>query len=207
MNTQKNMPLGKIYTNIKTFKAIQFIELYRLDDYVKDDNIPTLLIGKKDLMEAGYTLSVLNRQMGDNLYWTYTKMEKRNIHETDITSFYEIVFKKLYRDTKYFNKSIYTINYSVVKDIFNLLNNECIYKCIYICKNHVYIYYNNNVTGFSLEEIKYVGISVTKVMSLLTKAKNSDLITDDNFIKNEVKNYLKNREYLTPYLYFLEKNK
>jgi hypothetical protein len=71
----------------------------------------------------------------------------------------------------------------------------------------VYIYYNNNVIGFSLEEIKYVGISVTKVMSLLTKAKNSDLITDDNFIKNEVKNYLKNREYLTPYLYFLEKNK
>ena len=201
------MPLGKIYTNIKTFKTIQFIELYRLDDYVKNDNIPTLLIGKKDLMEAGYTLSVLNRQMGDNLYWTYTKMEKRNIHETDITAFYEIVFKKLYRDIKYFNKSIYTINYSVVKDIFSLLNDECIYKCIYICKNHVYIYYNNNVIGFSLEEIKYVGISVTKVMSLLTKAKNSDLITDDNFIKNEVKNYLKNREYLTPYLYFLEKNK
>ena len=201
------MPLGKIYTNIKTFKTIQFIELYRLDDYVKNDNIPTLLIGKKDLMEAGYTLSVLNRQMGDNLYWTYTKMEKRNIHETDITAFYEIVFKKLYRDTKYFNKSIYTINYSAVKDIFNLLNNESVYKCIYICKNHVYIYYNNNVIGFSLEEIKYVGISVTKVMSLLTKAKNSDLITDDNFIKNEVKNYLKNREYLTPYLYFLEKNK
>lgn len=201
------MPLGRIYTNIKTFKSIQFIELYRLDDYIKDDNIPTLLIGKKDLMETGYTLSVLNRQMGNNLYWTYTKMEKRNIHETDITAFYEIVFKKLYRDVKYFNKSIYTINYSVVKDIFNLLNNECIYKCIYICKNHVYIYYNNNVTGFSLEEIKYVGISVTKVMSLLTKAKNSDLITDDNFIKNEVKNYLKNREYLTPYLYFLEKNK
>ena len=94
MNTQKNMPLGKIYTNIKTFKSIQFIELYRLDDYIKDDNIPTLLIGKKDLMEAGYTLSVLNRQMEDNLYWTYTKMEKRNIHETDITAFYEIVFKK-----------------------------------------------------------------------------------------------------------------
>lgn len=201
------MPLGRIYTNIKTFKSIQFIELYRLDDYVKDDNIPTLLIGKKDLMEAGYTLSVLNRQMGDNLYWTYTKMEKRNIHETDITAFYEIVFKKLYRDIKYFNKSIYTINYSVVKDIFSLLNDECIYKSIYICKNHVYIYYNNNVIGFSLEEIKYVGISITKVMSLLTKAKNSDLITDDNFIKNEVKNYLKNREYLTPYLYFLEKNK
>lgn len=207
MNTQKNMPLGRIYTNIKTFKTIQFIELYRLDDYVKDDNIPTLLIGKKDLMEVGYALSVLNRQMGGNLYWTYTKMEKRNIHETDITAFYEIIFKKLYRDIKYFNKSIYTINYSVVKDIFSFLNNESVYKCIYICKNHVYIYYNNNVTGFSLEEIKYVGISVTKVMSLLTKAKNSDLITDDNFIKNEVKNYLKNKEYLTPYLYFLEKNK
>lgn len=201
------MPLGRIYTNIKTFKPIQFIELNRLDDYIKDDNIPTLLIGKKDLMEVGYALSVLNRQMGNNLYWTYTKMEKRNIHETDITAFYEIVFKKLYRDIKYFNKSIYTINYSVVKDIFSSLNNECIYKCIYICKNHVYIYYNNNVIGFSLEEIKYVGISVTKVMSLLTKAKNSDLITDDNFIKNEVKNYLKNREYLTPYLYFLDKNK
>ena len=137
--------LGRIYTNIKTFKPLQFIELHNINEYVKDNNIPTLLIGKKELIAIGYELSVLNRQIDNNLYWTYTKMEKRNIHETDITAFYEIVFKKLYRDIKYFNKSIYTINYSVVKDIFSLLNDECIYKCIYICKNHVYIYYNNNV--------------------------------------------------------------
>ena len=206
MCKNKNM-LGRIYTNIKTFKSLQFIELHNIDEYVKDNNIPTLLIGKKELIAMGYELSVLNRQIDNNLYWTYTKMEKRNIHETDINLFYEIVFKKLYRDIKHTNISIYTMKYSILKNIINILNAENLYKCIYIKKNHIYIYYNNNIVSFSLDEIKYIGIDITKVMLLLTKSKNSEIITDDNFIKNEVKPYLKNKEYLTPYLYFIEKNK
>lgn len=199
--------LGRIYTNIKSFKAFQFINLYKIDEYIKNNDIPTLLIGKKELVEKGFTLSVLNRQIDNNLYWTYTKMEKRNIHETDINLFYEIVFKKLYRDIKHTNISIYTLKYSILKNIINILNDEHLYKCIYIKKNHIYIYYDNNIVGFSLDEIKYIGIDITKVILLLTKSKNSEIITDDNFIKNEVKPYLKNKEYLTPYLYFVEKNK
>ena len=50
--------LGRIYTNIKSFKTLQFIELYRIDEYVKDNNIPTLLISKKELLDRGYELSV-----------------------------------------------------------------------------------------------------------------------------------------------------
>lgn len=199
--------LGRIYTNIKTFKPLQFIELHNINEYVKDNNIPTLLIGKKELIAMGYELSVLNRQIDNNLYWTYTKMEKRNIHETDINLFYEIVFKKLYRDIKHTNISIYTMKYSILKNIINILSAENLYKFIYIKKNHIYIYYDNNIVSFSLDEIKYIGIDITKVMLLLTKSKNSEIITDDNFIKNEVKPYLKNKEYLTPYLYFIEKNK
>lgn len=199
--------LGRIYTNIKTFKSLQFIELHNIDEYVKDINIPTLLIGKKELIAMGYELSVLNRQIDNNLYWTYTKMEKRNIHETDINSFYEIVFKKIYRDIKHTNISIYTMKYSMLRNIINILNAENLYKCIYIKKNHIYIYYNSNIVSFSLDEIKYIGVDITKVMLLLTKSKNNEIITDDNFIKNEVKPYLKNKEYLTPYLYFIEKNK
>ena len=129
--------LGKIYTNIKSFKALQFINLYKIDEYIKNNDIPTLLIGKKELVEKGFTLSVLNRQIDNNLYWTYTKMEKRNIHETDVNSFYEIVFKKLYRDIKHTNISIYTMKYSILKNIINILNDENLYKCIYIKKNHI----------------------------------------------------------------------
>lgn len=199
--------LGRIYTNIKTFKPLQFITLNSIDNFINDENIPTLLVGKKELLDRGYKLSVLNRQIASNIYWTYTKMEKRNIHETDVNSFYEIVFKKLYRDIKHTNISIYTMKYSILKNIVNILNDENLYKCIYIKKNHIYIYYNNNIVGFSLDEIKYIGIDITKVILLLTNSKNSEIITDDNFIKNEVKPYLKNKEYLTPYLYFIEKNK
>lgn len=199
--------LGRIYTNIKTFKPLQFISLNSIDNFINDENIPTLLVGKKELLDRGYELSVLNRQIASNIYWTYTKMEKRNIHETDVSSFYEIVFKKLYRDIKHTNISIYTMKYSILKNIVNILNDENLYKCIYIKKNHIYIYYNNNIVGFSLDEIKYIGVDITKVILLLTNSKNSEIITDDNFIKNEVKPYLKNKEYLTPYLYFIEKNK
>lgn len=197
--------IGRIYTNIKSFKALQFINLYKIDEYIKNNDIPTLLIGKKELVEKGFTLSVLNRQIDNNLYWTYTKMEKRNIHEQDITEFYNLVFKKLYRDVRYTNISIYTMKYSIFKEIVNILLDNSIYKCIYIQKNHVYMYYDNRVIGFSLDEIKYVGIDITKVMNILTNSKNSDIITTNNFIKNEVKEYLNNKDYLTPYLYFMNK--
>ena len=197
--------IGRIYTNIKSFKTLQFINLYGIDEYIKDNNIPTLLIGKKELTDRGYELSVLNRQIDNNLFWTYTKMEKRNIHEQDIAEFYKLVFKKLYRDIRYTNMSIYTMKYSIFKGMVNILLDNNIYKCIYIRNNHVYVYYNNKVTGFSLDEIKYVGIDITKVMNILTNSKNSDIITTNNFIKNEVKEYLNNRDYLTPYMYFISK--
>ena len=197
--------IGRIYTNIKSFKTLQFINLYGIDEYIKDNNIPTLLIGKKELTDRGYELSVLNRQIDNNLFWTYTKMEKRNIHEQDIAEFYKLVFKKLYRDIRYTNMSIYTMKYSIFKGMVNILLDNNIYKCIYIRNNHVYVYYNNKVTGFSLDEIKYVGIDITKVMNILTNSKNSDIITTNNFIKNEAKEYLNNRDYLTPYMYFISK--
>lgn len=197
--------IGRIYTNIKSFKPLQFINLYGIDEYIKDNNIPTLLIGKKELTDRGYELSVLNRQIDNNLFWTYTKMEKRNIHEQDIAEFYKLVFKKLYKDIRYTNMSIYTMKYSIFKGMLNILLDNNIYKCIYIRNNHVYVYYNNKVTGFSLDEIKYVGIDITKVMNILTNSKNSDIITTNNFIKNEVKEYLNNRDYLTPYMYFISK--
>lgn len=199
--------IGRVYTNVKSFKTLQFIEQYRFDEYIEDNNIPTLLIGKKELNDRGYNLSVLNRQIDKNLYWTYTKMEKRNIHEQDINLFYNLVFKKICGDIKYFNINVYMMSYSVIKNIIDTLLDGNIYKCIYIQKNHVFIYYNNKVIGVSLDEIKYVGIDITKVVNILTNSKNSDIITSNNFIKNEVKNYLTNKEYLTPYLYFIEKNK
>ena len=197
--------LGRIYTNIKSFKTLQFINLYKIDEYIKNNDIPTLLIGKKELVEEGFTLSVLNRQIDNNLYWTYTKMEKRNIHEQDITEFYNLVFKKLYRDIRYTNMSIYTMKYSIFKGMVNILLDNNIYKCIYIRNNHVYIYYDNKVIGFSLDEVKYVAIDIAKVMNILTNSKNSDIITSNTFIKNEVREYLNNKEYLTPYLYFINK--
>ena len=124
--------LGRIYTNIKTFKSLQFINLYQLDEYEVNDKIPTLLIGKKELMDRGFNLSVLNRQINENLYWTYTKMEKRNIHETDIIAFYDLVFKKISKNIKYNNISIYTLKYGTLKNIIDMLYNNNICKCIYV---------------------------------------------------------------------------
>lgn len=198
--------VGRIYTNIKSFKSLQFIEQHKIDEYVEDNNTPTLLIGKKDLIDRGYKLSVLNRLIDKNLFWTYTKMEKRNIHEEDIKIFYDLVFKKLCKNIKYSNISIYTMRYTLFKKMVNILLDDNIYKCIYIQKNHVYVYYSDKIIGFSIDEIKYIGIDINKVMALLTETKNCDIITNNNFIKNEVKNYLINKEYLTPYLYFIEKN-
>ena len=193
--------LGRIYTNKKTFKSIQFIDVNPIGHYFEDENIPTLLIGKKDIDGLGYKLSFLNKEIKKNLFWTYSKTERRNEYEIDVLNFYKFIFSTVYKNIKYANICIYTMGFSKFKKLLNLINDNSIKKVIYIKHNHIYIYFDNVVYGISLSEIKYCGINENKVIDLLISGKNCNIITNDNFIKNDIKVFLSNRDYLIPYFH------
>ena len=104
--------IGKIYINNENFKSIQFIEVKKISEYIPDDTIPTLLVGKKDVLNSGFKISLLNRNISKNLYWTFSKFEKRNEHENDINQFYKHIFHNIFKNIKYNAINVYYIKYS-----------------------------------------------------------------------------------------------
>lgn len=195
--------LGKIYTNKKIFKSIQFIEVKPLDEYFRDNDTPTLLMGKKDILDFGFKISLLNREIDKNLYWTYSKIEKRNEHENDLNVFYKNIFSNLFKKIKYKSVCLYKLTFNECKTLLNIINDENVNKCVYIKNNHIYIYYDNKIIGISIDEINYAGVNLSKVINKITSAKNCEIITSDNFIKNEIKPFIANKNFIIPYLYTL----
>lgn len=197
----KSMYLGIIYTNSSKFEAPQFFKKEKIENFDINNKTLSIILGKKNSIDLFGQVSVLNKQINDNLFWTYNKLEKRSEFEIDVENFLSKTFKNLVKTVKYVNVNIYTVTFSKVKEIYNVLTSEVYKKITYISKNMLYIYTNNIVYGLSLDEIKYLGINTSKIIDKVYKLKNNEIITSDSFIKNETKKYLKNYNYLIPYLY------
>lgn len=195
------MYLGIIYTNSSKFEAPQFFKKEKIENFDINNKTLSIILGKKNSIDLFGQVSVLNKQINDNLFWTYNKLEKRNEFEIDVENFFSKTFKNLVKTVKYVNVNIYTVTFSKVKEIYNILTSEVHKKITYISKNMLYIYTNNIVYGLSLDEIKYMGINTSKIIDKIYKLKNNEIITSDSFIKSETKKYLKNYNYLIPYLY------
>ena len=199
------MCFAKIYTNNKNFKTLPLIDVLDFSEYVEDNITPTLLIGKKNSEDlvGKENIKVLNRRIENNLYWTYSKVEKRSEYEKDIEEFYNRLFKVVIKSVKYINIDLYNTTYNEVKKVISILNNEK-GNYIYLTNNHLYVYDNNNVYGISLCEVEYLGINKEKIINKIKENKKNIIIYNDFFIENSFKKYLNGNKIVIPYIYYLK---
>jgi hypothetical protein len=148
---------------------------------------------------------VLDKKIGKNLYWTYTKLEKRNEFEKDLLMFNELVVSKLSNSVKYTFINIFCEPLARIKSIIGFIRNDSD-KIFYLTDRHIYLYYEGNVIGFSLDYTRYIGIKDDKIRSLIKEGKNNIILDNDNFISYKMKMFIPSCNILVPYLYFL-KNK
>lgn len=196
------MCIGRIYTDNAKFKAIKFVNVHN-DEYVENKNIPTLIIGKKkaENIFGKDKIKVLDKQISENLYWTYGKMEKRNEYERDLENFYKLIFKNISKRADYLFISVYNISFKQAKFLINFLDKR-INKNFFILKNHIYFQCQNKILGLSIEEIKYIGVSYNKLINRITKNPFNKIFYDDNFVTQKVKSYTKDNKIFVPLLYF-----
>ena len=121
--------------------------------------IPVLCVGV-ELTKKNYpNFNILSMDVGEDIYWTYSPREKRNVYESRLKSFIQKSIDKFKSDIhyKYVNvvvdglssKDFSTVNYLVFnggKTIVSFLFNGMVY--VYDNKNTVY--------GISLRELKIV---------------------------------------------------
>ena len=76
--------IGRIITKNK----LESSTLFDITSSLKkvNDDIPTLIIGWNNAKTIyGDNLDILDKKISKNLYWTFSKREKRNDYENDIT--------------------------------------------------------------------------------------------------------------------------
>ena len=193
------MNIGNIVSSSKinedNFKLFDEIESV-------DNSLPTLIVGWGKTKEIfGDKISILNKKISDNLYWTFLPTERRVDYDDDI-----IIFKKVCYDNFGSELSYVYIDpihdkpqkiKKILKKIYSL--SESI--SYFTDKNMLYILGENIIFGVNLEITEFIGIKTDRILTRVIGLRNSILI--DNEIFNRCKEFIKkldNNHKLVPYV-------
>lgn len=173
--------------------------------FISTNGLPTLVIGWELTKSLYPQASILKKEITDNVFWTFSKSEKRTIFEKDLNEFIKKSYEDYVKNIKHTN--IDPIIYKI-KDTEELINKiKAVagdFAYLYVNKV-VYVYNNFNIFSIDLEQLDFIGFDKEKVLNELEEniiyfEKKNKLI---NF-KNELK-YL-NIKYI-PYLMFKDATK
>lgn len=197
------MYIGRVITNSKKIEVLDFIDKTADVSKVNGD-IPTLIVGKS-FAESIYgkeNVRILDKKLSKNVYWTYSKAEKRNVFETDFSNFEKYVISYMLRTTKYQFFSLFRNSLSRKKGFIRFLDDRSIKKTIYIRKNHIYIYYGSDlVIGISLGEIEYLGINREKAIKRILENPSNALVSNTKFLSYRILSGINTSYHVIPYLY------
>jgi len=193
------MFLGNIVTQID-FKTNQLFKIVNnLGEIEKE--LPTLIIGWEftKLIFNENKPSILEKQISDNLYWTFTKKERRVDFEEDYKKFIEICLENINDKINYNFVNILMSKQSILKNIISKLTSSTI--CYIYIKNNsfIYIFDGFEITGVDFNAIDFIKIDRKKIYRILYSNKN-DVFFNTDFLPKEIKEKIINRNRLVPYL-------
>lgn len=191
--------IGRIITNMKMEDVSGFIEITQDASSVVDKQakIPTLIIGYKKVTEIFGETSILDKKIGENLYWTFTKRERRIDYEDDIQDFYNKVekFATVYAKYEFFDLL------STSGDDKKALTEEILgdeHKVLYETEKILYLYLpkEKKTIGLSTDELKFLGKTVDGVKrGYKIKTSVPETFLDDDVFKKNLS--------IIPFLYYL----
>jgi hypothetical protein len=189
--------LGYIITDRKIANIEGFVMQVK-DISEADTTKPILIVGWDNAKANDGYKSILERRLGDGVFWTFKKSEGRSEFEQDLNLFYKYIFNNILSRVKYYYINILSLGYNKLKKLYNIFNsNER--KYIYISNNVLYTMYGEDIIGVSLDILEYCGIKRDKVLSLLSSNPNNKIIDDASRIVIKYRKYLGNKKYAVPY--------
>lgn len=195
--------VGKIYSK-KKINTITYIDNVNSFDNI-DNTTPCLIVGWENARNIyNNSINILDKKIDNNIFWTFSKTEKRTEYEKDVEKFYEYCFNKLKKELTYCNINVLTSGYNRIKKLIKLIDCKNKNKIIYVKDEQLYICYKNNVFGVSLSDCEYIGISSDKILNKIKRNKSNILIYENDFLGNKIKTYIEDSNIIIPYLYSLK---
>lgn len=164
--------IANIVSKSKKYKFNEFINAVNTYDDI-DVSVPTLIVGTEMAKSInGNKIDYINKKIDNNVFWTFSTVEKRSENEKDVKKFQELIIKELKKTIKYTFFSVLTNEKYKMKRLIRLLltRTDIFY---FFTEKMLYISYDNNVVGISLDECKYIGVSIDKIIKKINKRTNN----------------------------------
>lgn len=194
--------MEKYIANIITTRKLNVDKLIKKSASIEKVNLshPTLIVGWSKVKQLFPNQSILDKQISNDLFWTFDKNERKNEFEKDIKKFFLYVINSLTNKIVYKFINVLTCKFSTYKRLISFIKNDE-KKVIWIEKNSfIYILYKNNVIGISLSDLDYAGISIEKVVNLIKSNSNNFVFTDLSTISYSLINTIGANKQIIPYL-------
>jgi hypothetical protein len=193
--------IGRIITNGKIEDVSEFIEVTKDTQTIsgREAKIPTLIVGYKRAQEIFGDVKILNKKIGKNLYWTFSKRERRVDYEEDLKNFQNIVSEFVSKFCDYEYIDVMTIDDDRRKE-FNETISDGHTKVAYVTSTMYYIYHpvKNKTYGISKEVLKAIGSGEERMLKWL---KNSSITVVSESEFSDLK--IGKSKFVQPLLYYL----
>jgi hypothetical protein len=193
------MKIANIVTTNKIDVPLDFNVVNSLNEII--EGLPTLIIGYDYVSKHYPNFDITNMYLGDNLYWTFKKTEKRDNHEEDLNIFISMVYHQymdrviyLYVDPIHYRGKTFK---KIVRKIYSIKN-----PITFVNGDMMYIYGDNYVFGVDLKLIRYMGVDLVKIKSKIKSISTVFLDNSDILIEyKKVISILGNKVRFIPILY------
>lgn len=196
------MKVANIVSRDKINVSVDINVVQSMDEIIH--GLPTLLVGW-DFVKKNYPeYNIIDRKLGPNLYWTFKKTEKREIHEEDIFFFTENAYKHLIHNVQYIFIDPILFKRSKIKKILRKIDGiDKLYA--YTHGNMIYLFGDNLIFGIDIKLIEYIGLNTNKMLNKIKQKCYIFLDKKDIFIEYKSRVEILNDEVkYIPLLYSIE---
>lgn len=207
-----NFVLGRIVTERKVIEGNYLndknIKLVKLsDEYIEDTKTPTLLVGWELVSSIfGENVSILNKKIRKNLFWTFSPQEKMQQFNEDVEKFIYELYHDLIEGHEYYFIDPIIDSISKIDHLFRFIDDEN-YDSIYITDDFIYMYTKSEklILGIDIKYYRRLQFNIEKIIEALSKRSHVVLTEDytDQGVYQNYKKYL-NIEFDKKYIPLLE---
>lgn len=188
------MTLGYIVTSRRMKNIEGFVEQVN-DISLADPTKPTLIVGWQNAKKDPRYSSILDKQLDESLFWTFSKTESRTDFEDDLLQFYDILYSSAVDKIRYYCANIFRMSYAKARKLMESVRG----RKIYLSNGMMYIPYKDSVIGLSLTTLEYCRIPSTKVVATV-KRLGGCIIEDNDKDVLRLSRKLGTRKYAIPHL-------
>lgn len=205
------MTLGYIISD-ETIKPEKNFEVIKYSDYDESVHSPALFIGFDKIKTLfGDSISVLDRKIGNDKYWTFTLDEHRSYHDLDTYEFMKYCYNLIIKGVDYYfidpllmseDKTVTTFWLNRHEKMFDRIKTKSGDIITYHKDNMVYIYANKFILGVNTDFYEFMGDDNINILDKIKDISTVFLSGDDIIIEYEDFMYMYEHDYkYIPYLY------